>query len=190
MTIEIGLFLTAGVLLASGVYLLLDRSLTRMLMGLMLAGNGANLLLLILASPPGNPPIIGYFTEGADTTADPLAQAMILTAIVLNLGMAAFVLAMAYRSFVINTDDEVDDDPEDTKVLEREAPSQAPDFDASDDPLTGAQTALGDAFDEDGHRLTAEELHQARVDALDTGAVTVSALSAAAREDDQAGGQR
>jgi multicomponent Na+:H+ antiporter subunit C len=176
VTLDIGLYVTVAVLIASGVYLLLDRSLTRMLMGLMLAGNGANLLLLVLASPPGNPPIIGYFSRGAVGTADPLAQAMILTAIVITLGMAAFVLALAYRSFVINTDDEVDDDPEDTRVAERGTPAQGPDFDASADPLTGAPSAAGDAFAYDGHRLTPEELRQARVDALDTGTLPLADL--------------
>ncbi|MDF0529472.1 Na(+)/H(+) antiporter subunit C [Tsukamurella sp. 8F] len=180
MIVDIGLYLAIGVLLATGVYLLLDRSLTRMLMGLILAGNGANLLLLTLASPPGHPPIEGFFSFGRDSAADPLAQAMILTAIVITMGMSAFILALAYRSFTINTDDEVDDDPEDTKVLERDADraDEDPDFDASDDPVTGLPSAAGDAFGPDGHRLSPEELRQARVDALDTGAVPVHDVNA------------
>lgn len=173
MTIDVGLFAAIAVMMATGVYLLLDRSLTRMLMGIILAGNAVNLLFLSLASPPGNPPIVGYFSAGRSENADPLAQAMILTAIVITMGMAAFILALAYRSFTINTDDEVDDDPEDTKVLERDVDraSEDPDFDASDDPITGAPSALGDAFGPDGEPLTPEELRKARVDAVDTGAM-------------------
>ncbi len=171
MIIDIGVYLAIAVLISTGVYVLLDRTLTRMLMGLMLAGNGVNLLILVMASPPGNPPISGYFSAGRIGESDPLAQALILTAIVITMGMAAFILALAYRSFTINTDDEVDDDPEDTKVLERHAITAAPFYDASDDPVTGAPSPLGDAFGPDGHRLTEEELHQARVDALDTGAI-------------------
>lgn len=156
MIVDIGLFAAIAVMVATGVYLLLDRSLTRMLMGIILFGNAVNLLLLALSSPPGNPPIVGYFSEGRLTEADPLAQAMILTAIVITMGMAAFILALAYRSFTINTDDEVDDDPEDTKVLERDVDVAAddPDYDASDDPITGAPSALGDAYGPDGELLS------------------------------------
>lgn len=53
-------------------------------------------------------------TEAA--TADPLAQGMILTAIVITMGVAAFVLALTYRSYRINTIEEVSNDPEDTRV--------------------------------------------------------------------------
>ncbi|GAB3129948.1 Na(+)/H(+) antiporter subunit C [Tsukamurella serpentis] len=175
MSIDVGLFAAVAVMIATGVYLLLDRSLTRMLMGIILFGNAINLLLLTLASPPGAPPIIGYFSAGRGADADPLAQALILTAIVITMGLAAFILALAYRSFVINTDDEVDDDPEDAKVLERDGDiaSQEPDYDASDDPVTGAPSALGDAFGPDGEPLTPEQMLQARLDAVDTGALPV-----------------
>ncbi|GAA4397003.1 Na(+)/H(+) antiporter subunit C [Tsukamurella soli] len=176
MSLDVGLYLAIGVLVATGVYLLLDRSLTRMLMGLLLAGNGVNLLLLVLASPPGRPPIAGFFSAGRITDADPLAQALILTAIVITMGMSAFILALAYRSFTINTDDEVDDDPEDTRIRIREAPAEAPDYDASDDPVTGAPSPLGDAFGPDGHRLTDEELRLPHVDALDTDALRLAEL--------------
>lgn len=178
MIVDIGLFAAIAVMVATGVYLLLDRSLTRMLMGIILFGNAVNLLILALASPPGNPPIVGYFSEGRTSEADPLAQALILTAIVITMGMAAFILALAYRSFTINTDDEVDDDPEDTKVLERDVDRAAddPDYDASDDPITGAPSALGDAFGPDGEPLTPEELREARLDALDTGALPLPSV--------------
>lgn len=178
MIVDIGLFAAIAVLVATGVYMLLDRSLTRMLMGIILFSGAVNLLLLALASPPGNPPITGYFSNGRTTTADPLAQAMILTAIVITMGMAAFILALAYRSFTINTDDEVDDDPEDTKVLERDADraEEDPDYDASDDPITGAPSALGDAFGPDGEPLTPEELRIARVDVIDTGALPLPSV--------------
>ncbi|KXO98548.1 Na(+)/H(+) antiporter subunit C [Tsukamurella pseudospumae] len=173
MMIDVGLFAAIAVMIATGVYLLLDRSLTRMLMGIILFGNAVNLLLLALASPPGNPPIVGYFSEGRASDADPLAQALILTAIVITMGLSAFILALAYRSFTINTDDEVDDDPEDAKVLERDGDiaSEEPDYDASDDPITGAPSALGDAFGPDGEPLTGEDLQRARLDAVDTGAL-------------------
>jgi multicomponent Na+:H+ antiporter subunit C len=105
-----------GALTSAGVYLLLERNLTRMLLGLLLIGNAINLLILTVGSPSGNPPVRGRTSDGATTTADPLAQGMILTAIVITMGIAAFVLALSYRSYRLTTEEEVTDDPEDARV--------------------------------------------------------------------------
>lgn len=105
-----------GGLTSAGVYLLLERTLTRMLLGLLLIGNAVNLLLLTVGGQSGNPPVRGRTSAGETTTADPLAQGMILTAIVITMGIAAFVLALTYRSYRLNADEDVDDDAEDTRV--------------------------------------------------------------------------
>jgi multicomponent Na+:H+ antiporter subunit C len=105
-----------GVLTSSGVYLLLERNLTRMLLGLLLIGNAVNLLILTVGGPSGNPPIDSHTSAGRTTTADPLVQGMTLTAIVITMGVAAFVLALAYRSYRLTTEEDVGDDPEDTRV--------------------------------------------------------------------------
>jgi len=105
-----------GGLTSAGVYLLLDRSLTRMLLGLLLVGNAVNLLILTVSGPSGNPPVRGRTSSGETGTADPLAQAMILTAIVIAMGIAAFVLSLIYRTYRLTTDEEVVNDPEDTRV--------------------------------------------------------------------------
>jgi multicomponent Na+:H+ antiporter subunit C len=105
-----------GALTSAGVYLLLERNMTRMLLGLLLIGNAINLLILTVGSSSGNPPIRGRTSNGETTTADPLAQGMILTAIVITMGIAAFVLALTYRSFRLTTEEEVTNDPEDTRV--------------------------------------------------------------------------
>ncbi|NMM88468.1 Na(+)/H(+) antiporter subunit C [Rhodococcus sp. SRB_17] len=146
-----------GVLISTGVYLLIERSITRMLLGLLLFGNGINLLILTVGGGDGNPPIVGRESVH-EKIADPLAQGMILTAIVITMGIAAFVLALAYRSFKINTADAVEDDPEDTKVIKRRLPADAPDHDRSDDPVTGAPSIGGDAFDKDGNPIPLEQL--------------------------------
>ena len=57
-----------------------------MLLGLLLIGNAINLLILTVGGPSGNPPIRGRTSNGETTTADPLAQGMILTAIVITHG--------------------------------------------------------------------------------------------------------
>ncbi|MCV7177191.1 Na(+)/H(+) antiporter subunit C [Mycolicibacterium sphagni] len=116
MTVFLVPLVIIGGLTSCGVYLLLSRNLTRMLMGLLLVGNAVNLLILTVGGESGNPPIKGR-TSGSETaTADPLAQGMILTAIVIAMGMAAFVLALTYRSFRLTTQEEVDTDPEDARV--------------------------------------------------------------------------
>ncbi|WP_166908832.1 Na(+)/H(+) antiporter subunit C [Mycobacterium sp. DL440] len=117
-TYLIPLILVGG-LTSAGVYLLLERNLTRMLLGLLLIGNAVNLLILTSGGRGGNPPIRGRSSNGASTTADPLAQGMILTAIVISMGIAAFVLALAYRSYRLTTVEEVSNDPEDTRVSQQ-----------------------------------------------------------------------
>jgi multicomponent Na+:H+ antiporter subunit C len=119
MTTALVPLLLIGVLTSSGVYLLLERNLTRMLLGLLLIGNAVNLLILTVGGPSGNPPIDGRTSGERTTIADPLAQGMILTAIVITMGVAAFVLALAYRAYRLTTEEEVGDDPEDTRVSQQ-----------------------------------------------------------------------
>ncbi|MCG5432228.1 Na(+)/H(+) antiporter subunit C [Mycobacterium sp. MYCO198283] len=104
-----------GTLTSCGVYLLLERNLTRMLLGLLLIGNAVNLLILAAGGPSGNPPVRDRGRHAA-TDADPLAQGMILTAIVISMGVAAFVLALTYRSYRLTTAEDVENDPEDARV--------------------------------------------------------------------------
>lgn len=110
------LVVVMGALIATGVYLLLERSLTRVLIGVALIGNGVNLLILIAGGAAGAPPLIGSSDE---PMSDPLPQALVLTAIVITLGFTAFILAMAYRSWQLHGHDEVQDDVEDRQVRDR-----------------------------------------------------------------------
>ncbi|MFC7403534.1 Na(+)/H(+) antiporter subunit C [Georgenia alba] len=116
---SLALVVLAGVLVGTGVYLLLERSLTRVVIGIALLSNGVNVLVLIAGGRAGGAPIIGQ-TEPAEMS-DPLPQAMILTAIVITLGLTSFLLAMAYRSWQLNGHDEVQDDLEDRRIAERAA---------------------------------------------------------------------
>ncbi|MBT0567021.1 Na(+)/H(+) antiporter subunit C [Williamsia sp. CHRR-6] len=161
MSPNLGLLIVAGAVAACGVYMLLERSLIRMLLGMLLVGNAINLTIVVVSGKSGNPPISGRTAADRTTTADPLAQAMVLTAVVIAMGMAAFVLSMAYRLFVINTDDDVDDDDED-RALSTRSIATAPDRDRSDDPTTGDDTPFGDLFDDDGNPLTLAEAQQRR----------------------------
>lgn len=109
------LALTVGVLFAVGTYLLLQRTLTRVVIGLAIMGHGANLLLLLAGGRAGDAPFV---TDAGPPVgaADPLPQALALTAIVITFGVTAFLLALAYRSWQHTHDDDVEDDPEDRRI--------------------------------------------------------------------------
>ncbi|WFE60620.1 Na(+)/H(+) antiporter subunit C [Micromonospora sp. WMMD712] len=130
------LVVAVGVLAGTGVTLLLERSLTRILLGLILLGNGVNLLIL-LAGRSGDAPLVG--AAPVDRMSDALPQAMVLTAIVITFGLTAFLLAVAYRSWYLTGNDEVQDDLEDRQVAELAARNELPARDlggegADDDP--------------------------------------------------------
>jgi multicomponent Na+:H+ antiporter subunit C len=103
-----------GGLYAAGVYLLLDRSLTRVLVGFLLVGNATNLLLLSTGGPGGLAPILGYAEP--DQMSDPLPQALILTAIVITFGISAFVLALIHRSWTLARNEAIANDEEDRRI--------------------------------------------------------------------------
>lgn len=147
MASNLFLLITAGVLISAGAYLLLERAMTKMLMGIMLMGNGANLLLLLSGGRSGQPPIDGRGSELTEKVADPLAQGMILTAIVISMAMTAFILALAFRQYRYRSADYIENDAEDAAIAMRPpTAAAAPDHDASDDPETGRATSEGDAF--------------------------------------------
>lgn len=107
----------AATLFGCGAYLLLQRQLTRIVIGLALLAHGANLLVVLAAGGRGRP----TFVDGVDADAllDPLPQAFVLTAIVITFGTTSFLLALAYRSWMLTRDDEVQDDLEDRLVAAR-----------------------------------------------------------------------
>ena len=126
MSVNLLLLIVMGVMYAGGIYLLLERTLTRVLFGLILMTNATNLLIVIMAGAPGVAPIV---EDGLDPGAytDPLPQALTLTSIVISFAVTAFMLGMIYRSWKLGRRDEVLVDTEDVKVAER------PSFDAEED---------------------------------------------------------
>ena len=117
MTPTVVLPIIIGGLYAAGIYLLLDRSLTRVLVGFLLLGNATNLLLLSTGGFRGLAPILGYAEP--EEMSDPLPQALILTAIVITFGISAFVLAMIHRSWALARNEAVANDEEDRRVAGR-----------------------------------------------------------------------
>lgn len=95
---EFLLKITVGLCFAAGFHLVLQRSLLQLVLGFAVLGNAANLLIFVAAGiTPAGAPIIE--TEGAvQHAADPLPQALVLTAIVIGFGVIGFTLALSYRA--------------------------------------------------------------------------------------------
>ncbi len=106
--------LVAGVLFGTGTYLILQKLLSRIIVGLGLIAHGANLILLGSGGKPAAPPIIEAGLERPYS--DPLEQALVLTAIVITFGITALLLALAYRSWTEQGSDDVEDDIEDRRI--------------------------------------------------------------------------
>jgi multicomponent Na+:H+ antiporter subunit C len=106
------LSIVVGTLFAGATYMMLRRSVVKLILGLVLLSHGTNLLLFLMGDGVvrGDPPFIDYATGAASATAaDPLPQALILTAIVISFGFTAFILALAYRADQAVQSDDLDD---------------------------------------------------------------------------------
>jgi multicomponent Na+:H+ antiporter subunit C len=101
---EVVMAFVCGFLFMAAMYLILSRSLLRIIIGTGLLSHGAHLLILTMGGLDGeNPPVLA---EGVTSYADPLPQALILTAIVISFGVTAFILVLAYRTYQdLKTDD-------------------------------------------------------------------------------------
>lgn len=92
-----------GVLFAAGLYMMMRRSIVKVILGLALIGYGANLLIFTMGriNPMQAPPLIpAGSTQLTGNYADPVPQALILTAIVIGFGMQAFALVLVRRLYV------------------------------------------------------------------------------------------
>ena len=134
MSVNLTLLTVMGALYACGIYLILERSLTRVLLGLMLLANATNLLILATGGYAGLAPLFSKDT-GAGEYNDPLPQALILTSIVISFAVTAFMLGIIYRTWVLARQDEIQDDAEDRRVAE------TPSFDAEDDSVIPVETS-------------------------------------------------
>jgi len=148
MTISLTLLIVMAVLYAGGIYLMLERSMTRVLLGFLLVGNATNLLILIMTGVTGSAPIVEDGVDAAEMT-DPLPQALALTAIVITFAVSAFLMALIYRSWKLAREDELVDDPEDVALRSASSVPQDPASDATGDTDFGsrAEAAVAGARD-------------------------------------------
>jgi multicomponent Na+:H+ antiporter subunit C len=106
--VEIVMAFVVGGLYAAAIYMMLRRSIVKLVIGLVLLSNAANLLIFTAAGlTRGAPPLINVGDVlPPGVSADPLAQALILTAIVIGFGVLAFAVVLIHRAFeVVGVDD-------------------------------------------------------------------------------------
>ena len=132
MSVSLVLLVVMAALYACGVYLLLERSMTRVLLGFLLVGNATNILLLVVTGRAGTAPVVDGRDDPSSFT-DPLPQALTLTAIVITFGVSAFLLALIYRSWRLAREDTLADDAEDREVGRRTVPTESRSGDQDDD---------------------------------------------------------
>jgi len=163
VTIALIPIIVMAVLYACGIFLMLERSVTRVLLGFLLVGNATNLLLLIMAGEAGIAPIVGGGIPAEDMT-DPLPQALILTAIVITFGVSAFLLALIYRAWRLVQGDTLQDDEEDIALrASLGVPGENP-----------ADATSGTDSDDDGAEMRDIEEADAQASAVETEQSTIT----------------
>lgn len=170
MTTSFVMLLAMGVMFACGLYLMLDRSLTRVLLGFLLMGNAVNMLIILTAGPPGRPPLTDGENLTTDGMNDPLPHALVLTAIVITFALSAFLLAMIYRSWRLVRNENLEDDIEDVRIALAKGRGSGDEAGTSgeyDDTEFGdeAQTPIAGALDLDEDGSPAERRAEDRAEA-------------------------
>lgn len=107
---ELLLVVLVGILYSAGIYLMLRRSMVKLLLGLMMLGNGANILIFLMGElTKGKAPIIdGEQKHFLDAYADPVPQSLILTAIVISFGLTAFAIVLLNKVYSTTGTDDLD----------------------------------------------------------------------------------
>lgn len=153
--IDAALLLVMGVLYAVGVYLILEKSLTKVLLGIMLITNATNILILHTGGLSGLPAFYDSSVD-ADDYFDPLPQALVLTAIVISFSVTALMLGMIYRSWVLSRRDDIQDDAEDRRVAAQ------PDYDPEDDDAAPIEPSEFEGSEEQREEAYRQRKHAER----------------------------
>ena len=101
---ELLMAIVIGILFMSATYLMLSKSILRIIIGTGLLSHGAHLLILTMGGLKGGS--VPLLSDKVASYVDPLPQALILTAIVISFGVTSFLLVLAYRTYQeLGTDD-------------------------------------------------------------------------------------
>ncbi|HEY2494025.1 MAG TPA: Na(+)/H(+) antiporter subunit C [Paenibacillus sp.] len=88
----------AGILFTVGTYLILNKNLLRIILGITIFSHATHLMLIAINGlKKGAAPLLG---ENAASYTDPVPQALILTSIVISFALTAFLLVLGYRTYV------------------------------------------------------------------------------------------
>jgi multicomponent Na+:H+ antiporter subunit C len=96
--------IAVGLLFMAGVYLILKHDLIRVVGGMVLISNAANLFIMGSAVSRGSAPILPIDGDYAD----PVVQALVLTAVVISFGVSALLLAIVYRVYLAHRTVDID----------------------------------------------------------------------------------
>ncbi|TFB73383.1 Na(+)/H(+) antiporter subunit C [Cryobacterium glaciale] len=178
MSASLTLVIVMAVMYAAGVYVMLERSLTRVLIGFLLVGNATNLLIFIMSGRPGSSPIVTG--TSVDDMVDPIPQVLMLTAIVINFGITALLLALIYRSWWLAQLGDEGDTLTDEHATESSDEADATFRSSSDD-----DDAIAESLDEfeRGDGTTSDEDPLRHTDSAKTDAAGRAGASASDRED-------
>ncbi|MFD2867029.1 monovalent cation/H+ antiporter subunit C [Kurthia sp. 3B1D] len=106
---EILMAFVIGFLFFAAIYLILSKSLLRIIIGTGLLSHGAHMLILTMGGLGSDAPPVLADGVANSSMADPLPQALILTAIVISFGVTAFFLVLAYRAYQELKTDNIDE---------------------------------------------------------------------------------
>jgi multicomponent Na+:H+ antiporter subunit C len=134
------LAIAVSVLVGSGAYLLLKHDLIRVVIGVLLLSNGANLFIMSAGLTRGAAPV--YPLPESGRVSDPLVQAMTLTAIVITFGVSALLLGLIYRVYLAHATLDTDTLAEVEEREEIAVESEASDEDPEDDEVVLVREAL------------------------------------------------
>jgi len=105
---EIALAILVGVLFTAGTYMILRRSILKFIVGIIFLSNATNLLVFLSAGIIQGKPAFVDARPPAEQLADPLPQALVLTAIVIGFGIIVYLLALKYKFFSVTGTDDLD----------------------------------------------------------------------------------
>jgi multicomponent Na+:H+ antiporter subunit C len=147
------LSVAVAILFGSGVYLVLKEDLIRVAIGMVLISNAANLFIMSSGLFRGTAPI--YPLPDSGRFADPLVQAMVLTAIVIGFGVSALLLSLVYRVYTSHLSLDLDDlaaaEEREEEVMEAEwMRQQAEQPEETEEPAPSDRRLVGIAADRDG----------------------------------------
>jgi multicomponent Na+:H+ antiporter subunit C len=117
----LGVSVVIAVVFGSGAFLVLQRDLLRVVIGIVLVSNSAILFIMAAGLSRGTAPI---YPIGEGAVSDPLVQAMALTALVIGSSVAALLLAVVYRLYVSHSSVDIEEifrmEMREAEELERE----------------------------------------------------------------------